>query len=303
MTDRTYDTESLHTAESRKRDARFVGHEPKGSKMTERVDPETVTQLCYKVIGHVADGKALWDADFGSIIDTLRALLAERDALEAESGKIEAAIIMADPAFDGDSEHETCADRLVASVERLRAEMDRLRDENDGALAIIATERAEVLKLRAEADLHQQALEDAEARGYARAIEEAARLCADAFAEQMTMEIFEEEDSARNRESATSMAEKLLHAIRALSPTPADPVAEAAKVLADHMKERRWQYYPIEMPLTKDGQGPATLGDDAVSVSYEVWEAGTLRAVSSHECLPDAIEAALRALAEQEGER
>ena len=91
-------------------------------------------------------------------------------------------------------------------------------------------------------------------------------------------------------------------AIRAKIDKPADPVAEAAKVLADHMKERRWQYYPIEMPLTKDGQGPATLGDDAVSVSYEVWEAGTLRAVSSHECLPDAIEAALRALAQKEGE-
>lgn len=54
--------------------------------MTDRVEAETVTHLCYKVIGHVSEGKALWDADFGSIIDTLRALLAERDALLASQG-------------------------------------------------------------------------------------------------------------------------------------------------------------------------------------------------------------------------
>lgn len=31
-------------------------------------------------------------------------------------------------------------------------------------------------------------------------------------------------------------------------------------------------YYPIEMPLTADGQGPATVGKDAASMTYEVWD-------------------------------
>lgn len=136
----------------------------------------------------------------------------------------------------------------------------------------------------------RQALAEAEARGYARAVETTFDKV-----ESLSHDWGEDGCAYIDRDEA-------LTEIRALSPTPADPVAEAARVLADHMKERRWQYYPIEMPLTKDGQGPATLGDDAVSVSYEVWEAGTLRAVSSHECLPDAIEAALRALAQKEGE-
>ena len=81
---------------------------------------------------------------------------------------------------------------------------------------------------------------------------------------------------------------------------PSDQVAEAARVLADLMKERRWLYYPIEIPLTESGEGPAIVGEDAASIVYEVWEAGTLRTLSSHECLPDAIEASLRAIAEQE---
>lgn len=40
--------------------------------------------------------------------------------LDEEYGRVEAAIIMADPEFDGDSDHENCGDRLIASVERLR---------------------------------------------------------------------------------------------------------------------------------------------------------------------------------------
>ena len=31
-------------------------------------------------------------------------------------------------------------------------------------------------------------------------------------------------------------------------------------------------YYPIEMPLNADGQGPATVGKDAASMTYEVWD-------------------------------
>lgn len=139
--------------------------------------------------------------------------------------------------------------------------------------------RRRIQKLLSEADSHQQALDVAREEGRRAGLEEAANWVENA---------------------AVTETWEWPEIIRALIDNPGDPVAEAARVLADHMKERRWQYYPIEMPLTKDGQGPATLGDDAVSVSYEVWEAGTLRAVSSHECLPDAIEAALRALAQKE---
>ena len=31
-------------------------------------------------------------------------------------------------------------------------------------------------------------------------------------------------------------------------------------------------YYPIEMPLTKDGRGPATIGKDAAKMTYQVWD-------------------------------
>ena len=56
---------------------------------------------------------------------------------------------------------------------------------------------------------------------------------------------------------------------------------------------RKWFHYPIEMPLTADGQGPATVGNDAASISYEVWD----QALSTHgsfENLPDAINEAMR---------
>lgn len=39
--------------------------------------------------------------------------------LDAEYGRVEAAIIMADREFDGDSDHANCGDRLIASVQRL----------------------------------------------------------------------------------------------------------------------------------------------------------------------------------------
>ena len=46
--------------------------------------------------------------------------------LDAEYGRVEAAIIAADPEFDGDSDHADCGRRLIASVERLTARVSEL---------------------------------------------------------------------------------------------------------------------------------------------------------------------------------
>ena len=83
-------------------------------------------------------------------------------------------------------------------------------------------------------------------------------------------------------------------AIRALSPTDnTTTVAEDC---------RRWFHYPIIMPLTKDGMGPATVGEDAASITFEVWDE-ELTSHGSYEYLADAINEAMRlnALAAQKG--
>src|SRR5690606_12105684 len=51
--------------------------------------------------------------------------------LDAEYGRVETAIIMADPAFDGDSDHADCGDRLIASVQRMKEQIERLTRERD----------------------------------------------------------------------------------------------------------------------------------------------------------------------------
>ena len=56
---------------------------------------------------------------------------------------------------------------------------------------------------------------------------------------------------------------------------------------------RRWPYYPIPMPFTKDGKGPATIGVDAESISYEVWDC-VYNSYASFDNLPDAINEAMR---------
>jgi hypothetical protein len=56
---------------------------------------------------------------------------------------------------------------------------------------------------------------------------------------------------------------------------------------------RLWPFYPIEMPLNKFQMGPATVGIDAATITYEVWD----RDHTSHgsfDNLPDAINAAMR---------
>ena len=56
---------------------------------------------------------------------------------------------------------------------------------------------------------------------------------------------------------------------------------------------REWLYYPIEMPMTADGKGPATVGKDAVKISYEVWDR-LYNPHASFDNLPDAINEAMR---------
>jgi hypothetical protein len=56
---------------------------------------------------------------------------------------------------------------------------------------------------------------------------------------------------------------------------------------------RQWFHYPIEMPLSADGQGPATIGADAASITYEVWDV-LLNTHASFDNLHDAINEAMR---------
>lgn len=56
---------------------------------------------------------------------------------------------------------------------------------------------------------------------------------------------------------------------------------------------RAWDFYPIEMPLTKDGNGPATVGVDADKVTYEVWDYD-YTSHGSFDNLPDAINLAIK---------
>ena len=57
---------------------------------------------------------------------------------------------------------------------------------------------------------------------------------------------------------------------------------------------RKWFYYPIEMPLSADDQGPATIGKDAAKISYEVWDQMLVGTHASFDNLPDAINEAIR---------
>lgn len=61
----------------------------------------------------------------------------------------------------------------------------------------------------------------------------------------------------------------------------------------DPLNCRTWPFYPIQMPVTKDGKGPATIGEDAAELTYEVWDI-FYNSYGSHEYLPDAINQAMQ---------
>jgi hypothetical protein len=57
---------------------------------------------------------------------------------------------------------------------------------------------------------------------------------------------------------------------------------------------RKWWHYPIEMPLTPEGQGPAIPGKDRIgSITYEVWDQNC-KTWASFGNLPDAINDAMQ---------
>lgn len=60
----------------------------------------------------------------------------------------------------------------------------------------------------------------------------------------------------------------------------------------DPLNCRTWPFYAIEMPLTEEGNGPATVGEDASKITYEVWD-HFCNSYGSHDYLPDAINQAL----------
>lgn len=119
-------------------------------------------------------------------------------------------------------------------------------------------------------------------------------------------------EARRLGERAEAVAESVSHTKAAIlaraAAVAADPAligvddqiaalqAERDEALAqvERMRDvRSWWHYSIEMPLSSDGQGPAMIGVDAKSMTYEVWDQ-TLNTHSSHDNLPDAINAAMQ---------
>jgi hypothetical protein len=56
---------------------------------------------------------------------------------------------------------------------------------------------------------------------------------------------------------------------------------------------RDWYYFPIEMPVTKAGWGPATVGLDAYRITYCVWDK-LFNEYGSFDNLYDAMNEAMR---------
>jgi hypothetical protein len=64
---------------------------------------------------------------------------------------------------------------------------------------------------------------------------------------------------------------------------------------------RLWAYYPIIMPLDADGRGPASESSGEVrKIVWEVWSQDLTETYGPFDCLPDAINEAIR-LTQEEG--
>jgi len=64
---------------------------------------------------------------------------------------------------------------------------------------------------------------------------------------------------------------------------------------------RQWPYYPITMPITADGRGPASVEKgEARALTWEVWSQDLSQTFGPFEYLPDAINEAMRLSIESE---
>lgn len=63
------------------------------------------------------------------------------------------------------------------------------------------------------------------------------------------------------------------------------------KTLPTDMSE--WAYYPIEMPIDKDGNAPATIGEECIAMQYQVWDRAGI-AYGTYYLLPDAVNKAMQ---------
>jgi hypothetical protein len=95
-------------------------------------------------------------------------------------------------------------------------------------------------------------------------------------------------ESARNLIPLVNAYDKARDAARAALAAPA--TAQGVDVASDC---RQWFHFPIEMPLSADDQGPATVGVDATRITYEVWDQA-LTTHASFDNLPDAINESIR---------
>jgi hypothetical protein len=64
---------------------------------------------------------------------------------------------------------------------------------------------------------------------------------------------------------------------------------------------RTWFYYPIQMPLDKEGRGPA-FPPDIETIEYQVWDR-YLDCHGTHKYLPDAINQAVKLNLEHEKQK
>jgi len=104
------------------------------------------------------------------------------------------------------------------------------------------------------------------------------------------------DEAHRQADLAYDRIEELEQSLKAAQDDAKEAEAYAGELeakLAKAVDVRQWYHYPIEMPLSADGQGPATIGVDARRITYEVWDA-LLHTHASFDNLPDAINEAMR---------
>ena len=93
---------------------------------TENSDVELITRLSQNAgyawgrVDELTAENIRLKARLAATESNLRRRTRQLYTLDAEYGEIESAIIMADPDFDGDSNHANCKERLLDSIKRLQ---------------------------------------------------------------------------------------------------------------------------------------------------------------------------------------